>query len=233
MPDLRPLIAYLVDQVIDLEGALGKTALVKLVYLLDVEHYRRYGTLATGLKWRFHHYGPYTEELEAAIRSNPYITVAGDNISRRAYRFGRDESWREIYRAFRSQFGLRVEQIAERIVADWGEEPLVVILNYVYFETEPMQNARRGAVLDFSTIPRETLGTRDTPVSLSLPKETLSRLHQRMKQRKEEKSQTSRPMTPPVYGDDYHYALRLMYEEEHIRYPDLKHGTKVDGPVQE
>lgn len=204
-----------------------------MVYLLDVEHYRRYGTLATGLKWRFHRYGPYTEELEAAIRSNPYITVSGDNISRRAYRFGRDESWREIYRVFRSQFGTRVERIAEKVVAGWGTEPLSVILDYVYFETEPMQNARRGAVLDFSAIPKETPVTRDTPVSSSLPKETMALLRQRMEQRKKERTDPARPMTPPVYGDDYHYALRLMYDEEHIRYLDLKHGTKVDGPVQE
>ena len=35
MADLKPLIAYLIDQVRDQEGTLNKTALVKLVYLVE------------------------------------------------------------------------------------------------------------------------------------------------------------------------------------------------------
>ena len=62
MADLKPLIAYLIDQVREQEGAPNKTALVKLVYLIDVECWRKLGKPATDLQWRFHHYGPYSAE---------------------------------------------------------------------------------------------------------------------------------------------------------------------------
>ena len=69
MPDFKPLIHYIVDRVNEQGGSVGRTALMKLVYLVDVEHYRQYGKQATGLKWRFHHYGPYADELQADVLS--------------------------------------------------------------------------------------------------------------------------------------------------------------------
>ena len=234
MPDLRPLTAYLFDLVNDNGGAVGMTALIKLVYILDVEYYRRYSTLATGLKWWFHHYGPWVKELEDAILNNPYITVSGGTVSRPGYRFNLDSSWKEIRGKFLSEYGRPVEIIANSVVADWGLEPLEAILDYVYFETEPMQDARRGSILDFSTITRGVIETSNDQVRINIPEETSIRLRQRMEQRRLERNQSpSHPMTPPVYGDDYYAALRVMYQEEHPRYPDLKPGTRVHGPVQE
>lgn len=232
MPDLRPLTAYLFDQVVDNGGAVGMTALIKLVYILDVEHYRRYSTLATGLNWWFHHYGPWVKELEAAILNNPYITVSGGTVSRRGYHFDRDASWQEIQGKFLSEYGRPVEIIANSVVSDWGLEPLDVILDYVYFETEPMQDARRGDVLDFSAIPPLERGTRNIQPE-GLPEETLTRLRQKMQQRRDERSRPARPMTPPVYNKYYEEARRIMAEEERGQLPPLKHGTRVRGPIQE
>lgn len=233
MPDLRPLTAYLFDLVNDNGGAVGMTALIKLVYILDVEYYRRYSTLATGLKWWFHHYGPWVKELEDAILNNPYITVSGGTVSRPGYRFNLDSPWKEIRGKFLSEYGRPVEIIANSVVADWGLEPLEVILDYVYFETEPMQDARRGSILDFSTIPQLERATRNIRPTEGLPEETLTRLRQKMQQRRDERSRPARPMTLPVYNKSYEEARRIMAAEELGQLPPLKHGTRVRGPIQE
>jgi Protein of unknown function (DUF4065) len=97
MADLRPLVSYIVDQVQDKGDTIGKTALMKLVYLADVEHYKRYGKQATGLKWRFYHYGPYTAELEPVLRSLGVDIDEQDIIGRigtrqvTGYRYSREE----------------------------------------------------------------------------------------------------------------------------------------------
>ena len=235
MPDLRPLTAYLFDLVNDNGGAVGMTALIKLVYILDVEYYRRYSTLATGLKWRFHHYGPWVKELEDAILNNPYITVSGDNL-RRGYRFNLDSSWKEIREKFLSEYGRPVEIIANSVVADWGLEPLAVVLDHVYFETEPMQDARRGEVLDFATIPRDVRDISKDHVRIDIPEGTLTGLRQLLEQQMlERKQRPSQPMTPPVYNGAYEDARRIMSEEEQASFPlpHLKSGTRLQGPSQE
>ncbi|MCL5957820.1 MAG: Panacea domain-containing protein [Chloroflexi bacterium] len=65
------LIRYILLRVREEEGNLGKTKLIKLLYLVDVEYYRRYEKTLTGLQWRFHHYGPYAAELEPLLKRLP------------------------------------------------------------------------------------------------------------------------------------------------------------------
>ena len=94
MTDIKPLIAYLVDQVVDQGGSPNKTTLIKLVYLVDVECWRKLGKPATGLEWRFHHYGPYSAELERDINDNTFLHVFGDRHS--GYGFSPSSQWEEI-----------------------------------------------------------------------------------------------------------------------------------------
>ena len=56
--------------------------------------------------------------------------------------------------------------IVDRVIETWGLEELNELLNYVYFNTEPMQNAERGCVLDFSTV-RRSVKRPFVPVSSS------------------------------------------------------------------
>ena len=97
MPDLKPLIGYIVDQVNEQGGSIGRTALTELVYLVDVEHCRQYGKPATGLKWWFHHYGPYAAELQSEIQSlglyadEEVFRRKADNRSVSGYRYHKSE----------------------------------------------------------------------------------------------------------------------------------------------
>ena len=66
------LVSYVVQRVQEREGELSKTKLVKLLYLIDVEHYRRFRKTLTDLTWYFYHYGPYAFELESVLRNMPF-----------------------------------------------------------------------------------------------------------------------------------------------------------------
>ena len=231
MPDLKPLIGYIVDQINDREGVVGKTALVKLVYLVDVEHYRRYGRTVSGLSWRFYHYGPYAAELEQVIRENRFVNEYG-NRERPGYRYFGKGDWQDIHRVFNAHFGSSVKHVADWVIEQWGIESLEIILDYVYFETEPMQDAQRGENLDFTKIKKEEQVTARKAASHALPEATSNDFRNRLKQRREQTTRRLRQATEPVYDQVYADASKLMAEDEG-RFAKVRPNTKVSGPNRE
>ena len=229
MPDLKPLIGYIIDQVKDQGGDVGKTALVKLVYLIDVEYYRGYEKSATGLRWKFHHYGPYSAELESAINNNRFVEMFGGRGSR--YRFSKSEDWREIHRNYTTQFTVSVRRVVDNVIRQWGLEPLETLLDYVYFETEPMQGAERGRFLDFSTIQKRERVTPNAS-SLTFPDGFLADLRSRWEQR--EKPTFKEPRVPDElpYDQVTEDALQAMADEEHLPF-NIPHGTDSLGHDRE
>ena len=64
---LNSLISHVTTEFDDMGIGFGKTKLVKLIYLVDVENCRvRRETLA-GLEWVFYHCGPYSFGIDAAL----------------------------------------------------------------------------------------------------------------------------------------------------------------------
>ena len=241
MSDFKPLIAYIVDQVNEQGGSIGRTALTKLVYLVDVEYCRRYGKQATGLKWRFHHYGPYAAELDEDIRASG-LYVDEDVFSGKAsnrpvsgyrYRYRRAGDWREIHKAFNSQYDAQVKGCVDRVIEQWGLDSLPTILDYVYFETEPMQDAKRGEYLDFSKIQIEPPAPTNT-VKLKLSDEHIAEMRRRMREdreAREKRKREARKATEPRYDEVYFEACKVMEaEEEGVFFPIR---AKVKGPDEE
>jgi hypothetical protein len=146
---LIPLLLSLAER----EGIkIGKTKLVKLLYLLEVEFYREHHERLTSLTWVFLHYGPYPLGLDDLLES-PDVEVLPKRLTD-----GRSFQQVTVADAPRVISGPdpAVELLARRIFLEWGGLELNRLLNYVYFETEPMMRAVRGEELDFSTvIPRE------------------------------------------------------------------------------
>jgi hypothetical protein len=129
---------------------LGITRLVKLLYLLDVEHCRRFGQRLTGLDWVFYHYGPYAFELETILGKSSMereeIPLTGGKVIKRLKSMeGCPEPERLDYKA---------EGIISALLREWGTADLRELLDYVYFETEPMLNAKRADRLDFTSVGR-------------------------------------------------------------------------------
>ena len=239
MTDMKPLIRYIVDQVNEQGGSVGRTALMNLVYLVDVEHCRQYGKPATALKWQFHHYGPYAAELQSDVQSLG-LDVDEDIFSGKSgsrpssgYRYRKTGDRKEIARAFNSQYDGQVKRCVDSVVEQWALDPLPSILDYVYFETEPMEDAERGEFLNFSKIQIEPSIPPKT-VTLKFSDEFLSEIRQGLEERREKRKkaqQETRKATEPRYDEVYFEACRIMAEEERpLTFPP---GTKVKGPDEE
>ncbi len=239
MLDLKPLLGYIVDQVSEQGGSVGRTALTKLVYLVDVEHCRQYGKQATGIKWRFHHYGPFAADLDADVRSlgvdideDVFSGKVGDS-SVSGYRYRKTGDWREIANMFNSRYDASVKRCVDKVVEQWALDPLATILDYVYFETEPMQNAKRGEYLDFSKIQIE-LPIAPKTVKLQFPDDYVRDMRRRLEERREirkKAQQGDRKVTEPRYDEVYFEACKVMEEEE--RPLRFQPGTEVKGPDEE
>ncbi len=122
------------------------TRLVKLMYLVELEYFRQKRERLTDLEWRFHLYGPYPVSFTSVLEE-PEIEVSEWKSGKTTRRIVRDEE-----QFLRTAADFTLETIVDRVVKDWGDADLNQLLDYVYFETEPMQNAKRGDILDFSTV---------------------------------------------------------------------------------
>jgi hypothetical protein len=125
------------------------TRIVKLIYLADLEWHRRHGAPLANIVWRFLHFGPYAYEF-VPILGDPDMEVA-EFEGKTARRF--------VFAS--SELGApRVPGDVSAVIGDlvkiWGDADINRLLDHVYFETEPMENARRGDILNFSTIKPST-----------------------------------------------------------------------------
>lgn len=126
----------------------GKTQLIKLLYLLEIEYYRECRRRLTDLEWRFLHYGPYPHEIEEILGSPDIAKEQIDLSDNRV--FQKFTVAEENYDKYCTKPG--ISRLILRIVKEWGGINLYKLLDYVYFETEPMHDAQRGDLLDFSKI---------------------------------------------------------------------------------
>lgn len=125
------------------------------MYLFDYYHSKIVGSRATQLPWKFIYYGPYCSEVMRDID----LAVQFHDIDKKEYdsKFDIDKDF-SIYRCYDSA----AEKIQETInifvlskiqwaIKKFGDDT-AQLLDYVYFDTEPMKNSYKGSLLDFSVI---------------------------------------------------------------------------------
>lgn len=132
-----------------------RTSLVKFLYLLDIYTAQESeGTPITGAEWRFLHFGPFSpalaerlDELEASKKVSVYRHEARTGEKEFVlYNLGTDAKAPGL-----TDLGISTS-IQTSIRADmkrYGKD-LSALLDYVYFRTPPMADAKPGEVLDFS-----------------------------------------------------------------------------------
>src|ERR1700680_717710 len=80
--NLTDLIAAIATCIRDSGGAPTKTKILKLLYLLDIESYRKSEATLTGFDWKFYRFGPwaasYDDALQAAVQTNK-ISINASN----------------------------------------------------------------------------------------------------------------------------------------------------------
>jgi hypothetical protein len=213
--DIRLLLIYIIDQIVEHGGNPIKTQLVKLLYLIDIEYYRAKKKTLTGLPWIFYHYGPYAFELEPVIATlnvsditeTPFITkkskpgVAYHGITQS------DEAERDFDRVFTPWKKIIVNRVIDR----WALEDLWELLDYIYFETEPMKHAKRGITLDFNEVEEEQSSRRYSETTLD--PETLAKLRANLTKRRTQKERGKQP-SPAPYDEIYEKSLEIMNSED-------------------
>jgi len=150
---LGQLILYIVYQVEELGGYTNTTRLVKFLYLIDLEHQRRYGRTLTGLQWKCYLYGPYAFELPTIgarlgfdLQSEDFVNVKGHRGTLLRVPDSQE---------FPAGLSFGIEILVNGILRVWADQETADLLQYVY-HTEPMRHAQRGDKLDFSLVPSGT-----------------------------------------------------------------------------
>ncbi len=153
-PETLDLALALLSRAQDKGHRLNKTKLLKLMYLADIEHFRKNGKTLTGFEWIFFLYGPWSAEYDfllAELERRDFINI---------------EQWNEADTAGASMAVLERRELDNVVPATdefylilhqvdtWVERSLPEMLDYIYFETEPMQGAQSLQPLDFGKIDR-------------------------------------------------------------------------------
>ena len=135
--NIEIIIAFLIKLLHKYQYPISSIRIQKLLYLIDYFFYKRYGRTLTGLKWKFHLYGPYSQSLAKVIGEEfapfDYRTFLTKEVSSKD--LGPDE-----------------KEIVYYVTSHFGNSNLGELLDFVYFHTEPMKHTKRGKFLDFSVI---------------------------------------------------------------------------------
>jgi hypothetical protein len=131
---------------------LGPIHLIKYVYLADLAYAERNnGQTYTGVRWRFHNFGPWTTEVYN--RLGPACLHIGATKKTIPTKFTDDMiRWQasdgELCRALEKELSSVVTIAIKRAVHNYGSDT-AGLLHFVYL-TKPMLNAAPGEYLDFS-----------------------------------------------------------------------------------
>lgn len=128
--------------------AIPKTKLLKLAYLSEVLQFRKTRERLLSDDWVYYLFGPYVFGYDKLLESRDFersMVVAGDSREATLISLAEDASPPSAEPSLRAT----IESVVER----FGRASLDEVLNYVYFDTEPMLDAvTRGQVLAFDTI---------------------------------------------------------------------------------
>ncbi|MBI2907049.1 MAG: SocA family protein [Chloroflexi bacterium] len=234
---LANLIAYILGSLSERDAAFGKTKLAKLLYLSDVEFYRRTRERLADVDWLFYYYGPYSPTIDEGLNELG-VDVSEEEVTTRAgFKARKFQIAEPLYRSASGQLTAREKRTIDQILDTWALEELNPLLSYVYFHTEPMVGAHRGEYLDFSKIEArhaDVLSRRPL-----LPDDKLNDFRRRFTQALSGASEHRRlPLAPtPRFDEVYRRASERFDQEEAWRIAeggvglddDAKQGLSTQG----
>jgi hypothetical protein len=130
---LEPFILYFLERA----GPLGRTQIVKLLYLADLEARRWLGRPLTDLKWIRFHYGPWEQAIAATLDG----LGADQGVSRQVVHFpsGDGELFSIEQRARAHAFAPAEEAILAFVAESHGVLPRRQLVDDVVYQTRPMK----------------------------------------------------------------------------------------------
>ena len=153
--EAKELAVAILTRIEEREGSANKTKLLKLMYLADIENYRATGETVTGFDWLFYLYGPWSAEYDTLLEQ----LDSDGSIKLEKWSEGTIEGERVSARAHISleTVGLSTDAFfrTRRQIDIWADSGIPKLLDYVYFQTEPMQDAEKLKPLDFTKVSKE------------------------------------------------------------------------------
>jgi hypothetical protein len=147
------LIRYISWYATRREMRLTTVRLVKFVYLADLYYAREHkGKTLTGFPWAFVYYGPYCREVMSEIEAVEQkglickVTLESKFGDKDFHLFSCHDDEAE---RLEDSIPTEVLYPLRASVRKYGEDTQA-LLDHIYFETEPMEAARKGDLLDFS-----------------------------------------------------------------------------------
>jgi hypothetical protein len=130
---------------------LGRIRITKLLYLIECEHCAWAKDRLTDLDWIFFHYGPWSKSL-SAILEDEFKTPEDIETERGTFR---PIAWTPpSFEKPKLKFDVTTEGILQRVLEKFASLPTGKLLDYVYYETEPMVGVKKGEILKFDSISR-------------------------------------------------------------------------------
>lgn len=130
---------------------ISRTVLVKLVYLTDVEFFRRYARKMTGLEYQHHHFGPFTwgiiDTAEELVAKKLIMTTSTTNIYGDPTIMYKSAEERPCFDSMDS-YCLDVVRFVNNKFSTFN---FTQLLDYVY-STPPMVNVPSGEIINFDTL---------------------------------------------------------------------------------
>ncbi len=150
--------------VVQANGELPVTKLMKLAFLADIEHQQLYGEPLSNENWTYYQYGPYTQNLYAsteALESEGFIACT---IRPAFTRIGKNYSPAKS----EAEAETRLEKLSPKalralanVLKRYGHLTVDQIKRAAY-ETKTMQSARPGERLNLSVEPRRASISKDS-----------------------------------------------------------------------
>lgn len=200
-------------------SVLNKTKLLKLMYLADIEHFRTHRKTLTGFEWMFFLYGPWTPEydtLVAELEKRDLIEIESwesGSLSGDRLKAKEDRDLGKVLESTNEYF--RVKNQVEM----WSDRSLSDLLDYVYFDTDPMREAVSLQLLDFEKVSPEapTLYRRSKSGAPDASVRNLRRRFTEIRERNEQaRRAASGSFVSPVYDEAYEEALAQLSNESEL-----------------
>ena len=147
------LIKYIVCYATDHDIRLTTVRIVKCLYLADLYHARLFGgETFTKFPWAFVYYGPYCREAMGSIEDARLQGLIASQTYESKYQnkdYALFSCHDERYEELRRTFPIPMLSELQSRIKKFGDDT-AQLLDYVYFETEPMMDVKKGDRLDFS-----------------------------------------------------------------------------------
>jgi len=117
--DLRNIITYFAYKVPNL----SKTKLIKLIYLADLEFYKRFRSTITDISFINYHYGPWNPEIEEFVERECGSTISLEIVQKKSgeiIKINKPKLKETTYDSQRREFWISLTEV----VKHWGSKPL-------------------------------------------------------------------------------------------------------------